>query len=318
MNESSNRRGIWVGLFVFVGLALLIVLVLMVGNLHGRFTQKMKVVAVFEDVNGLQSGNNVWFSGVMIGTVSEIHLVAQSQVSVTVNIDLSAREFIRQDSKIKISTDGLIGNKILVIYGGNSDIGVINIGDTLEVEKTFSSEDMLDMVQENNENLLAITSDFKAISALIAAGEGTVGKLLMDTAIYDNVLMTTASLDKASARIVQVINDLNTFSTDLNTAGGLPHDLVTDSITFPAFQASVFRLENMMDTAAIFISDLKAMSTDPTSPVGVFLQDEESGAQLKQVIDNLESSTYKLDEDLEALQHNFLLRRFFREKEKGE
>lgn len=317
MKESADRRGVWVGLFVFIGLALLIAGVLMVGNLHGTFTRKMKVMAFFDDVNGLQSGNNVWFSGVKIGTVSEINFYNKSMVSVSVNIELKAKEYIRKDAKIKISTDGLIGNKILVIYGGSSKTGEIGAGDTLEVEKTFSSEDMVNMIQENNKNLLAITSDFKKISSVLAAGEGTIGKLIMDTAIYDHVLMTTASLDKASGRMVQVIQSLNTFGKNLNKTGSLVHDLVTDTIIFPAMQTSIIQLKEMVDTAAVFIDNLKVISSNPDTPIGVFLQDEQSGAQLKQVIKNLESSSYKLDEDLEALQHNFLLRRFFRKRDKA-
>ncbi|MFT6883246.1 MAG: phospholipid/cholesterol/gamma-HCH transport system substrate-binding protein, partial [Marinoscillum sp.] len=143
MSESVSKRGVWVGLFVFLGLILLIVGVLMVGNIHGTFTRKMKVVAVFDDVNGLQKGNNVWFSGVKIGTVDEINFYQESMVVVLVNLELKSQEYIRKDAKIKISTDGLIGNKILVIYGGTSIAGEINVGDTLAVEKTFSSEDMI-------------------------------------------------------------------------------------------------------------------------------------------------------------------------------
>lgn len=100
---------------------------------------------------------------------------------------------------------------------------------------------------------------------------------------------------------------LAAFSQDLNTPGGLPHDLVTDSVIFPSLQASIFRMEAMVDSATLVINNLKAISTDPNSPVGILLRDEQTGAQLQQVIGNL-------DEDLEALQHNFLLRRFFRER----
>ena len=318
MRESSERRAVWVGLFVFAGIALLIALVFMVGNLRGTFTQKMQVVGIFDDVNGLQSGNNVWFSGVKVGTVNDIRLYDQSQVLVTVNIDVNSMEYIRKDAKIKISSDGLIGNKILVIYGGSPQAGMVEVGDTLAVEKTLSSEDMLNMVQKNNENLLAITADFKAISAGIVAGEGSIGKLLIDTLMYDHVLASTASLEKASARIVQVMNALQTFTTDLNAPGGLPHDLVTDSVMVPSLQASIFRIESMVDTATTIINELKAISTDPNSTVGVLLRDEQTAAQLQQVIDNLESSTYKLDENLEALKHNFLLKGYFKKKEKGE
>jgi phospholipid/cholesterol/gamma-HCH transport system substrate-binding protein len=318
MNESANKRGVWVGLFVFIGILILIAGILMVGNLRGTFSRKMQVVAIFDDVNGLQEGNNVWFSGVKIGSVSDISFYGQSQVAVTVNIELNAQEYIRKDAKIKTSADGLIGNKILVIYGGTTNAGVIESGDTLKVEETFSSEDMLNMVQENNKNLLAITSDFKVISAGLAAGEGTIGKLLMDESIYDKVVQTTARLDQTAAGMAEVVKTLNTFSKDLNKSGGLAHELVADTTVFPAIRATVVRLEQMVDSAAILMNNLKDMSSNPNSPVGVIMQDEQAGAQLKQVIENLESSTYKLDEDLEALQHNFLLRRYFKKKKKEE
>jgi phospholipid/cholesterol/gamma-HCH transport system substrate-binding protein len=64
MKETSNRRPVIVGLFIFLGLVFLIAGILMVGNLHETFKKKMKVVALFDDVSGLQTGNNVWFSGV--------------------------------------------------------------------------------------------------------------------------------------------------------------------------------------------------------------------------------------------------------------
>jgi phospholipid/cholesterol/gamma-HCH transport system substrate-binding protein len=301
MSESVSKRGVWVGLFVFLGLILLIVGVLMVGNIHGTFTRKMKVVAVFDDVNGLQKGNNVWFSGVKIGTVDEINFYQESMVVVLVNLELKSQEYIRKDAKIKISTDGLIGNKILVIYGGTSIAGEVNAGDTLAVEKTFSSEDMINMLQENNKNILEITSDFKTISASIAAGNGTIGKLLKDETVYNNVLRTTGSLDKASAGMVRVVNSLNTFTKDLNKSGGLAHELVTDTLIFPAMAASIIRLGQVADTASMFINNLEEISRNPNSPVGVFLHDEQAGADIKQSIENLESSTFKLDEDLEAI-----------------
>jgi phospholipid/cholesterol/gamma-HCH transport system substrate-binding protein len=64
MNEGSNKRAVIVGVFIFIGLAFLVTGILMVGNLHETFKEKMRVVALFDDVGGLQKGNNVWFSGV--------------------------------------------------------------------------------------------------------------------------------------------------------------------------------------------------------------------------------------------------------------
>jgi phospholipid/cholesterol/gamma-HCH transport system substrate-binding protein len=121
--------------------------------------------------------------------VSEFQLYEKSQVTVLVNINLKIQEYIRKDVKIKINTDRLIGNKILVIYGSSSKAGEINIGDTLKAEKTFSSEDMINMLQKNNRHILAISSDFKSISSVLAASESTIGKLLKDEEIYEHVLL---------------------------------------------------------------------------------------------------------------------------------
>jgi len=87
----------------------------MVGNLHETFKRKMEVVSLFDDVSGLQKGNNVWFSGVKIGTVSCLRFHGASQVEVSIKFEIKAQKYIRKDAKVKISSDGIIGNKILII-----------------------------------------------------------------------------------------------------------------------------------------------------------------------------------------------------------
>jgi phospholipid/cholesterol/gamma-HCH transport system substrate-binding protein len=317
MNESSFKRPVIVGLFVFLGLLFLIGGILMVGNIHATFKRKMTVVSLFDDVSGLQKGNNVWFSGVKIGFVSNLQFYGKSQVKVSMKLETQAQQYIRQNAKVKISTDGLIGNRILVIYGGTSLSSEVQEGDTLEVEKTFSSDDMINTLQENNKNLLAITTDFKSISKKLAAGEGTVGKLLNDNSVYDNINSATASLQKASDKAQQLATSLAAFGSRLNNEGTLTHELTTDTVVFKSIKASVLQLQKVIDTATIFIIHLKNATSNPNAPIGVLLNDEEAGTHLKETIKNLESSSKKLDEDLEAAQHNFLLRGFFKDKEKA-
>ncbi len=317
MNESSNKRQVIVGLFVFVGILFLIGGILMVGNLHETFKKKMNVISLFDDVNGLQPGNNVWFSGVKIGIVSNLKFHGKSQVEVIMKIETKAQQYIRKDAMVKISTDGLIGNKILVIYGGTSRAPEVQNGDTLGVEKTFSSEDMINTLQENNKNLLSITTDFKTITHNLANGEGTIGKFLNDNSVYENIDAATLSLQAASFKAQQLISSLNTFSTGLNKKGTLANELVSDTIVFNSIKTTVIHLQKMADTANLLVSDLKKAGNNPNTTIGVLLHDEESGKRMKQTIKNLESSTEKLNEDLEAAQHNFLLRRYFKKKEKA-
>lgn len=288
----------------------------MVGNLRETFKIKMSLVSLFDDVNGLQPGNNVWFSGVKVGTVSTLNFYGKSQVEVNMKIITKVQQYIRKDAMVKISSDGLIGNKILVIYGGSEDAAVVAEGDTLSVEKTFSSEDMINTLQDNNVNLKSITTDLKSIAHKLASGEGTIGKLLRDSSVYENINAATASLQLASLKAHQLVGSLAEFSSGLNKKGTLVNELMTDTLVFQSVRASVLQLQQIADTASLFVSNIKLAGNNPRSSIGVLLHDEEAGASLKETIKNLESSSKKLDEDLEAAQHNILLRKYFKTKAK--
>lgn len=318
MKDNTNKRPIWVGLFILIGIVFLIGGILMIGNLHGTFKKKMEVVAFFDDISGLQSGNNVWFSGVKIGTVGKINFYEESQVEVSIKLELKAQEYIRKNAKIKIGSDGLIGNRILIIYGGTSRVAQVETGDTLAVEKTFSQDDMINTLQENNVNLLAITNAVKTLSTNILAGKGTLGKLVSDDKVYDNLAAATASLRQTSDGASKLINSLNKFSTGLNTKGTLANELVNDTVVFASLKASALQVRLLADSANAMLNNLQAAEKNPNTALGVLLHDEQTGTNLKETMKNLESSSEKLDEALEAAQHNFFLRGFFKKKEKAE
>src|SRR5580700_7969000 len=200
MNESSNKRAIIVGVFVLLGLIFLAGGILTIGNLHETFESKIKVTTLFDDVNGLQKGNNIWFSGVKIGTIKKVEFYGQSRVRIIMNIDVKSQQYIRKDANVKISSDGFIGNKILVIYGGTTKAGAVTDGDTLSAEKTFSTEDLINTFHENNKNALVITSNLKTVSKNLLDGKGSVGKLLKDETIYNNIAASSNSLKSAATK----------------------------------------------------------------------------------------------------------------------
>lgn len=315
---TGNKRTVIVGIFIFIGLAFLIAGILAIGSLNKSFTKKVEITTVFDDVGGLQQGNNIWFSGVKIGTVKDMSFYDKSQVLVVMNIDEKSQPFIRKNAKAKISSDGLIGSKIIVIYGGTQDAPAIEEGDQLSVDKTFSTEDMINTLQKNNENILTITTDFKEIGKKIMDGDGTLGKLLNDKTLYNNLSAATSTLNAASDNAKKLTADLAAYTSKLQQKGGLANDLVTDTTVFNSLRATVVQLNQVATTAAEVVGNLKDASSDPNSPVGVLLSDEESGASLKTTIKNLETSSVKLNENLEAMQHNFLLRGYFKKEEKKE
>ncbi|MEO7834703.1 MAG: MlaD family protein, partial [Ginsengibacter sp.] len=143
MRSTGNRRAIIVGIFIFLGLAIFIWTVLTLGSQKKTFANSITIKSFFENVNGLQKGNNVWFSGVKVGTIKKVNLIGNGKVEVDMNIDDQSLVYIRKNAKAKLSTDGLIGNKIIEIYGGTSKATQIQDGDILDNDKLLSTDEMM-------------------------------------------------------------------------------------------------------------------------------------------------------------------------------
>lgn len=117
MKKNSTNK-IKLGIFVTLGLVVLILAIYFIGEKQLLFKSTFRLTGVFTDVAGLQAGNNVRLSGISIGTVESISLVSDTTVRVEIVIDESSRKFIKKDAVATIGSEGLIGNKVLVINPG--------------------------------------------------------------------------------------------------------------------------------------------------------------------------------------------------------
>jgi phospholipid/cholesterol/gamma-HCH transport system substrate-binding protein len=321
MSTTNNKRAVTVGIFIFLALLIFIGGVLTLGGQKKTFEKKITVKAIFDDVGGLQAGNNVWFSGVKIGTVRRMQFHGGSKVEVEMNIEEKAQPYIRKNAKAKISSEGFIGNKIVVIYGGSMQAGQVEGGDALGVEKGLSTDEIMATFQENNKNLVDITGNLKIISQRLTAGEGTIGKLLTDETLMNNLQVAAFGLRQASANAQQLTNDLSQYTASLQRKGSLANDLVTDTVIFSRLRSTAVQMQEASRKANQVTNDLRMVSAklnDSNTPVGTLLMDMEAAKNLKGTLRNLEAGSQKLDENMEALQHNFLLRGFFRKKAKRE
>jgi phospholipid/cholesterol/gamma-HCH transport system substrate-binding protein len=328
MKAINTNHPVTVGIFVFLGLVILIIAVFTLGGQKKTFAKAFAVNAVFNDVGGLQEGNNVWFSGVKVGIIKKVSFYGNFQVLVTMNIEKTAASHIHKDAKAKIGSDGLIGNKIVIIYGGGIATAPVTKGDFLKVEKALSTEDMLATLQANNKNLLEITNNFKSITKKIDSGGGTIATLLNDASLsnklkvtVNNLQATTANFDAASLNSKNVISNLQAFTSKLNAPGSLPNELVSDTTIFNNLKNTVIKLSVSANMASQFFDNLKITGESlnrTDNAAGVILNDTAVAASLKTIIKNLETSSEKLNEDLEAAQHNFLLKGYFKKQAKNE
>lgn len=315
MSETNNRKRLAVGIFIFAGLVILVTGVLAIGGQRKAFVRTFTLRSVFADVQGLQSGNNVWLAGMKVGTVKKVAFYGTTGIEVLMNIEEQAMPHIRRDAHVRVSTDGLVGNKIVVIEGGSEGAPAITKGAELPSEQQTGTREMLTTLQASNANLLEITGNLKEISGKLKAGEGTLGELINDPSIADRLKLSITHLQTASATGEKMLADLQTFAGGLNKPGTLASDLVSDTIVFHNLRGAVTRMNEAALAASEFSRSLKTAGeglNNSNTPLGLLLHDEETAADLQRTIKNLRISSKQLSEDLEAAQHNFLLRGFFK------
>lgn len=321
MEPKDNRRAIIVGIFLALGLAIFIVGVLTLGGSQKSFSKNIKISAVFDDVAGLKKGNNIWFSGVKVGTISDIKFVGVSKVNVIMSIDENYQQFIHSNAGVKIGSDGLIGNKIIVIDGGSPQAPVVEDGGVLQSEKVTSTDDIMATLQQNNQNLLAITGDFKTLTKQILQGKGTVGALLADSAMALQLRAAMRNLQATTQSAALMAVQLDNFSKKINTKGGLADNVLTDTVTFNKLRAAVIQLQQTAANASTLTQNLNNASkklTTTDNAIGVLLNDPKGAVQVQTTLNYLQQSSVKLNDDLEAAQHNFFLKGFFKKKAKAE
>lgn len=318
--RNDNKKTVIVGIFVLIGIIILVVGVLTLGAQQKAFVRSFRVVAVFDDVAGLQTGNNVWFSGVKIGTVKKINFYGDSQVEIEMNIDSSTKDYIRKNSKATISSDGLIGNKIIVIYGGTNDAPPIEAGDRLEAVMPLDTDKMMETLQINNENLVAITEDLKILTHKIAGGEGIVGTVMTDTSLAENFRNILLNLEKTAINSSRLSNDLTKVTAKLNQQGTLLDDILTDTTVFNNLKTTTEGLEKTTEEVQIAVENVKQISNNLLSKdntAGMLLNDEEFAAYLKSTLENLDTGTESFNETMEALRYHWFFRRSFRKRDQA-
>lgn len=322
--EQQNKRSVIVGAFVFLALVIFVLGVMTLGGQKSLFNKGATVNAVFTEVNGLQAGNNVWFAGVKVGTVQDISFQPDGRVKVAMNINKDYQSIIKKDAKAKVGADGFIGNKLVVLSGGSAAAPVVEDGTTLAVDYAPGMDQMMATLQENNKNLLSITTNFKTLSEQMVNGQGTVGKLLNDDRLFTDLQQSIVTIRLATANAQQMVANVSDYTNKLTSKGSLANDLVTDTVIFARLRSTVREIDALSGKANAVMQSLNDASAsinqklnDSNSPAGMLLNDKQTAEDIKATIRNLQAGTQKLDENMEALQHNFLLRGFFKNREKN-
>jgi phospholipid/cholesterol/gamma-HCH transport system substrate-binding protein len=203
----SNK--IRLGIFISLGILVFIVAIYFIGEKQQLFRTTFRLSGVFADVAGLQAGNNVRLSGINVGTIENISIISDTSVKVEILVDESIRKFIKKDAIAIIGSEGLMGNKILIINPGTGGKKEIENNDVIQTAPPINMDDILISLKSTMDNASDITSDLSTITNNIQSGKGTIGRLIMDKSWRENFDSTFANLKEGSARFVTLMDKEN-------------------------------------------------------------------------------------------------------------
>ena len=323
MEERKSKNAIIVGLFVIIAITILIVAVFKLGGEQKTFSSKFPLKVVLTDISGLKEGNNVWFSGVKIGTVRNIELKGFKNVEVSMMIEESARKFIHKDATAKIGSEGWIGNKLINIYEGSGKMQPVDDNDYIKMQTISDDDDLTAILTSGSKNLLEITKNFKAISAKIADGQGTVGKLINDPEMASNLQLTMDNLKVLSENSKHAVENIENFTNRMNNESNAINQLMDDKTLYDSIRVAVNQIKATAEKANEFATNINAFAdklnsagNDTNSVAGKLLSDKEMAAYIENTLKNLETASVLLNQDLEAMKHNFLTKKYFKDQEK--
>ncbi len=317
--EKSASEKIKLGIFVVSGLALFIVAVYLIGNKQKMFGSTDHITAVFRNVNGLQLGNNVRYSGINIGTVRGIEMINDSVINVDMIIDKSIFPHIKKNALAGIGSDGLVGSMVINIVPGKGNQPQIEPNDVLQSSERIGTEDLINTFSVTNNNAALLTADLLKITKQITEGNGSLGTLVYDTVMASDMRKIMRNLKLTSKGTSETVDNLNKIVLSLGNKNSVI-GVLNDPAVAQKIKTIVVNLDQSSEEISKVVTNLNATISNAKNGKGAinYLSNDPSLVKkIDSAMTNVNKATILLNEDLKAIQHNFFFRGYFKKQEKA-
>lgn len=200
-----------------IGFLLLVLIIFLIGHQQKLFGNTFSVYANFKNIAGTKEGNYVRFAGINIGTVTEINLVNDSTVQLLLSLDKSVQSHIKSDATATIGSDGLMGDKLIILHPGSAgnSLPAIKEGETLASSDPVEVDKIMNNLARISGNAESITAGLSTIVTKINNGQGSIGRMLNDDKMARKL---EGTLDKASETVSSIKKTANSVNDNMEAA----------------------------------------------------------------------------------------------------
>lgn len=331
MDIHSEKFKIRLGLFIIGGLALFVVAVFLIGKQKNLFNPVFKITSIFANVSGLQIGNNIRFAGINVGTVDNISIINDSSVKVDMLIRRNVKQFIKLDCKVAIGSEGLIGDRLLVITQGSIDSPLAKEGQQIASTEPVETDAIMRSLQITANHVEVISKELVNTMIQINSGKGTMGKLIHDAEIANNLTQSMVNLKGSTNGIKATANNANIISKDLagimyniNNGNGTLGRIIKDSIIAGDFSESMQNFKHTtnglqtttknIETISKELAIIMANINSGNGTLGRLIQDSTIAGNFNETLINLKRSTQGLDENMQAIKQSIFFKGYFKKE----
>jgi phospholipid/cholesterol/gamma-HCH transport system substrate-binding protein len=317
--EKTASQKIRLGLFVIIGLTLFVLTIYFIGSKQQMFGKTETLTAVFNNVAGLQLGNNVRYSGINVGTVRGIEIVNDSTINVEMQIDETILPHIKKNALATIGSDGLVGSVIINIIPGKGESLPVQPGDVIKSNNRIRTDDMLSTLNVTNENAAQLTADLLKITNDINNGKGTIGVLLRDSAMANDLKATIHNLKITSEKTSKTMDNLNRQIAGLDNKDNVI-GVLKDTVVGNKIRHIVTNLDSSSQEITKVVANLNTTisnAKDGKGAINYLSNNPKLVKQIDSTMININQASQKLNENLEALKSNFLFRAYFKKQAKA-
>ena len=206
MERHTTKFKVRLGLFIAGGLMIFVVAVFIIGRQKNLFVPVYNLTTTFYNVSGLQVGNNIRFSGINVGTIDNIKIINDSTVKVDMLIQKNVQQFIKEDCEATIGSAGIIGDRILIITQGSSNAALAKDAQQIASKEPIETDAIFASLQVTADNAAIISFQLAEIMTKVNSGSGTLGRLLQDSTIAENINQTIVNLKQSSKGLDENMN----------------------------------------------------------------------------------------------------------------
>jgi len=203
MELHGTKYKIRLGAFIVGGLILFVFTIFIIGRQKNLFNPVFTLTTNFYNVSGLQVGNNIRFAGINVGTVDNITITNDSTVLVEMLIRKEIRQFIKTDCQVTIGSEGLIGDRLLVISQGSAGAPLVKNGQHLISTEPVETDAIMASLQITAGNAEIISEELADIMMKVNSGKGIFWRLVEDSTMAENIDRTLINLEKSSENLNQ-------------------------------------------------------------------------------------------------------------------